>query len=114
MKYVLLGGQVVPTVRVGGGQWCAPEGKVRRAAAELNAVGMDRQDLVRIGPFRGAPPQECDEETPLRDTVPGPFGRTPHGVLGGAGGTGEIGEIGEIGEMVPEGAKVVVLRARAG
>lgn len=39
---------------------------MRRAAAELNAVGMDRQDLVRIGPFRGAPRQECTEETPLR------------------------------------------------
>ncbi|ADI06761.1 hypothetical protein SBI_03640 [Streptomyces bingchenggensis BCW-1] len=39
---------------------------MRRAAAELNAVGMDRQDLVRIGPFRGAPKQECNEEGPLR------------------------------------------------
>ncbi|MFF6803875.1 endonuclease domain-containing protein [Streptomyces sp. NPDC012616] len=64
--YVLLGGHVVATVRASGGQWSVPEGEVRRAAAELNAVGMDRQDLVRIGPFRGAPRQECDEETPLR------------------------------------------------
>lgn len=39
---------------------------MRRAATELNAVGMDRQDLVRIGPFRGAPRQECDKETLLR------------------------------------------------
>ncbi|MEE1806865.1 recombinase, partial [Streptomyces sp. BE133] len=39
---------------------------MRRAAAELNAVGMDRQDLVHIGAFRGAPRQECNEETPLR------------------------------------------------
>ncbi|MFI1537647.1 NucA/NucB deoxyribonuclease domain-containing protein [Streptomyces anandii] len=64
--YVLLGSHVVATVRVSGCQWSVPEDEVRRAAAELNAVGMDRQDLVRIGPFRGAPRQECDEETPLR------------------------------------------------
>ncbi|GHI02721.1 hypothetical protein Scel_10420 [Streptomyces cellostaticus] len=64
--YVLLGGHVVATVRASGGQWSVPEAEVRRAAAELNAVGMDRQDLVRIGPFRGAPGQECNEETPLR------------------------------------------------
>lgn len=64
--YVLLGGHVVATVRASGGQWGVPEGEVRRAAAELNAVWMDRRDLVRIGPFRGAPRQECDEETPLR------------------------------------------------
>ncbi|MGW0631267.1 endonuclease domain-containing protein, partial [Streptomyces sp. NPDC002758] len=64
--YVLLGGYVVATVRASGGQWSVPEVEVRRAAAELNAVGMDRQDLVRIGPFRGAPRQECNEETPLR------------------------------------------------
>lgn len=64
--YVLLGGHVVATVRASGGQWSVPEVEVRRAAAELNAVGMDRQDLVRIGPFRGAPRQEYNEETPLR------------------------------------------------
>ncbi|MCX4860780.1 endonuclease domain-containing protein [Streptomyces canus] len=64
--YVLLGGQLVATVRASGGQWSVPEIEVRRAAAELNAVRMDRQDLVRIGPFRGAPRQEGDEETPLR------------------------------------------------
>ncbi|GAA0354426.1 hypothetical protein GCM10010319_34500 [Streptomyces blastmyceticus] len=64
--YVLLGGHVVATVRASGGQWSVAEAEVRRAAAELNAVGMDRQDLVRIGPFRGAPRQECHEETPLR------------------------------------------------
>ncbi|MFE9096298.1 endonuclease domain-containing protein [Streptomyces sp. NPDC007264] len=66
MGYVLLGGHVVATVGVSGGQWSVPEARVRRAAAELNAVGMDPQDLVLIGPFRGAPRQECDEETPLR------------------------------------------------
>lgn len=64
--YVLLGGHVVATVGASNGQWNVPEVEVRRAAAELNAVGMDRQDLVRIGPFRGAPRQECNEETPLR------------------------------------------------
>ncbi|MFE2089207.1 hypothetical protein [Streptomyces sp. NPDC059460] len=66
MRYVLLGGNVVATVRASNGQWSVPEVEVRRAAAELNAVGMDRQDLVRVGPFRGAPRQECNEETPLR------------------------------------------------
>ncbi|MFK0296467.1 endonuclease domain-containing protein [Streptomyces sp. NPDC090442] len=64
--YVLLGGLVVATVRARGDQWSVREVEVRRAAADLNAVRMDRHDLVRIGPFRGAPRQECDEETPLR------------------------------------------------
>ncbi|MFJ8390673.1 endonuclease domain-containing protein [Streptomyces sp. NPDC094438] len=64
--YVLLGAHMVTTVRTSGGQWGVPEGQVRRAAAELNAVRMDRQDLVRIGPFRRAPRQECYEESPLR------------------------------------------------
>lgn len=63
--YVLLGGHVV-AVRASGDQWSVGEAEVRRAAAELNAVGMDRRDLVRIGPFRGVPGQECDEGTPLR------------------------------------------------
>ncbi|MCC4319597.1 endonuclease domain-containing protein [Streptomyces malaysiensis] len=66
MGYVLLGGHVVATVRASGGQWRVPEAEVRRAAAELNAVGMDRRDLVRIGPFRAAPGQENNEDTPLR------------------------------------------------
>ncbi|WAP54948.1 endonuclease domain-containing protein [Streptomyces sp. S465] len=64
--YVLLGGHVVATVRASRGQWSVAEAEVRRAAAELNAVEMDRQDLVRIGPFRTAPRQGSDEETPLR------------------------------------------------
>ncbi|MFI6685681.1 endonuclease domain-containing protein [Streptomyces sp. NPDC050485] len=64
--YVLLGGHAVATVRASGDQWSVPEAEVRRAAAELNAVRMDRQDVVRIGPFRGAPKQEYNEETPLR------------------------------------------------
>ncbi len=64
--YILLGGHVVATVRASGGQWSVAEAEVRRAAAELNAVGMDRQDLVRIGPFRGALRQERHEETLLR------------------------------------------------
>lgn len=66
MGHILLGSHVVATMRTSGAQWSVPEAEVRRAAAELNAVGMDRQDLVRIGPFRGAPRQERDEETPLR------------------------------------------------
>ncbi|OEJ55218.1 endonuclease domain-containing protein [Streptomyces agglomeratus] len=65
LGYVLLGGRVVTTVKAIGGQWSVPESEVRRAAAELNAVEMDRQDLVRIGPFRSAPKQEHMEETPL-------------------------------------------------
>ncbi|MGW6832458.1 endonuclease domain-containing protein [Streptomyces sp. NPDC054949] len=65
-RYVLLGGRVVAMVRAVNGQWSVPEVEVRRAAAELNAIGMDRRDLVRIGPFRGAPRQERNEETPLR------------------------------------------------
>ncbi|WP_438290496.1 endonuclease domain-containing protein [Streptomyces sp. HUAS TT7] len=64
--YVLLGAHAVATVTTSGGQCSVVEARVHRAAAELNAVGMDRQDLVRIGPFRGVPRQECHEETPLR------------------------------------------------
>ncbi|MCX5318051.1 endonuclease domain-containing protein [Streptomyces sp. NBC_00154] len=64
--YVLLGSRVVATVKVSGGRWSVPESEVRRAAAELNAVEMDRQDLVRIGPFRDGPKQEHNEGTPLR------------------------------------------------
>ncbi|MFH8559469.1 hypothetical protein [Streptomyces sp. NPDC017988] len=64
--YVLLGCHVVATVRTSGGQWRVPKVDVRRAAAELKAVGMDRHDLVRIGPFREAPRQEYPEDTPLR------------------------------------------------
>ncbi|MFI0967656.1 endonuclease domain-containing protein [Streptomyces sp. NPDC021080] len=64
--YVLLGGRVVATVKAGDGQWSVPETEVRRAARELNAVEMDCQDLVRIGPFRGAPKKECIEGTLLR------------------------------------------------
>ncbi|MEW2118287.1 hypothetical protein AB0945_24465 [Streptomyces sp. NPDC005474] len=55
--YVLLGGHVVATVGASGGQWSVSEIEVRRAAEALNAVGMDRQDLIGIGPFRGAPGQ---------------------------------------------------------
>ncbi|GAA2973186.1 endonuclease domain-containing protein [Streptomyces enissocaesilis] len=64
--HVLLGARVVGTVRAGGGQWSVSEIEVRRAAAELNAVEMDGQDLVRIGPFRDVPQQEYGENTPLR------------------------------------------------
>ncbi|MFE5546119.1 endonuclease domain-containing protein [Streptomyces sp. NPDC056534] len=41
------------TMKSDGGRWGVPEAAVRRAAAELNAVEVDRRDLVRIGPFRG-------------------------------------------------------------
>ncbi|MBT2545255.1 recombinase [Streptomyces sp. ISL-44] len=64
--YVLLGGRVVETMEANDGQWSVPECEVRRAAAELNTVEMDRQDLVRIGPFRGATQQEFNEGTLLR------------------------------------------------
>lgn len=64
--YVLLGGCAVATVKAGGGRWSVVETEVRRAAAELNAVEMDRRDLVRIGPFRDGAKQEHHEETPLR------------------------------------------------
>ncbi|KNB52276.1 endonuclease domain-containing protein [Streptomyces caatingaensis] len=64
--YVLLGGRVVPTRRAGNGQWAVREFEVHRAAAELNAMRVDRQDLVRVGPFRGAPGQERHEEARLR------------------------------------------------
>ncbi|MDX2565418.1 endonuclease domain-containing protein [Streptomyces sp. TX20-6-3] len=64
--YVLLGSRVVATVPAGGGQWSVPEVEVRRAAAELNSVGVDRRELVRIGPFRGAPRQGHREGTLLR------------------------------------------------
>lgn len=63
--YVLLGGRVVATVQTGG-QWGVAENKVRRAAEELNAVEMDRQNLLRIGPFRHLPQQAQNEGTPLR------------------------------------------------
>ncbi|MFG2951434.1 endonuclease domain-containing protein [Streptomyces adustus] len=64
--YVLLGAHAVATVRAADGRWSVAEAEVRRAAAELHAVGMDRQDLVRVGPFRGAPRQEGGEWSPLR------------------------------------------------
>ncbi len=66
--YVLLGSRVVATVETGGGRWGVAEREVRRAAADLNAVEMDRRKLVRVGPFRGAqvPEPERDEDTPLR------------------------------------------------
>ncbi|MER7193871.1 hypothetical protein [Streptomyces flaveolus] len=66
LGYVLLGGHVVAMVRASGGRWSVPEVEVRRAAAELSAVGMDRQDLLRVGPFRRVPRQGCDEAASLR------------------------------------------------
>ncbi|WP_327575675.1 endonuclease domain-containing protein [Streptomyces sp. NBC_00145] len=64
--YVLLGSCVVATVRASGGQWSVSEIEVRRAAAELSAVELDRRDLVRVGPFGGAPKQGHAEGMPLR------------------------------------------------
>ncbi|MEU2159088.1 endonuclease domain-containing protein [Streptomyces sp. NPDC019396] len=61
--YVLLGARVVAA---SGGQRGVSEVEVRRAAAELNAVEVEGGDLVRIGPFRGAPAQEHMEGMPLR------------------------------------------------
>lgn len=63
--HILLGSHVAATVRASSGQWSVPEAEVRRAAGKLNAVRMDRQDLVRIGPFRRAPRWESHEGTPL-------------------------------------------------
>ncbi|MFE2720267.1 endonuclease domain-containing protein [Streptomyces mirabilis] len=64
--YVLLGRCVVPMLRASGGRWRVAEFEVRRAALELSAVEMDREDLVRIGPFGGVAKQEHGEGTPLR------------------------------------------------
>ncbi|MFJ8589497.1 endonuclease domain-containing protein [Streptomyces sp. NPDC093595] len=63
--YDLLGSHVVAAVAQGGG-WGVPEAEVRRAAAELNAVEMDRRDLVRVGPFGGVPLQQHSEGILLR------------------------------------------------
>ena len=58
--YVLLGSRVVATVRASGGQWSVPEVEVRRAAAELNAVGMDRDSASgstrKVSRLRGSRP----------------------------------------------------------
>ncbi|MFJ3762991.1 hypothetical protein [Streptomyces sp. NPDC090080] len=53
-------------MRTGVGLWGVVEVEVRQAAAYLNAVAMDEQDLVRVGPFRRMPVQERDSDTPLR------------------------------------------------
>ncbi|MGV9941377.1 endonuclease domain-containing protein [Streptomyces sp. NPDC003401] len=88
--YVLLGSRVVVTTRASDGRWGVREIEVRRAAAELNAVRMDGQDLVRVGPFRGMP--QYGEGTPLRWRQritcelqePDGFGRTARGEAGRA------------------------------
>lgn len=51
--YVLLGSRAVTMSPADGGQWAVAENEVRRSAAELSAMKIDSQDLVRIGPFRG-------------------------------------------------------------
>ncbi|MGW6262992.1 endonuclease domain-containing protein [Streptomyces sp. NPDC055085] len=63
--YVLLAGRVVMTVRAGSDRRRVQAVEVGRAAAELAAVEMDRQDLVRIGPFSG-PQREPGEGMLLR------------------------------------------------
>src|SRR5258708_26040958 len=64
--YVLLGGHVVATVRASGGQWSVPAVEVRRAAAELNAVGVDQPDPGRNGPVPGSAPHGDNPETAPR------------------------------------------------
>ncbi|MFH8443615.1 endonuclease domain-containing protein [Streptomyces sp. NPDC018026] len=64
--YVLLGCRVVTAVQVDGGRWGVPETQVREAAAELNAVRLDRRDLVRVGPFRVSQGPAYDGEARMR------------------------------------------------
>ncbi|MEU2739934.1 endonuclease domain-containing protein [Streptomyces sp. NPDC007095] len=64
--YVLLGQRVVAMVEASGGSWGVVEFEVRRAAVELSAVEVDHRDLVRVGPFGGAPKQGHLEGTLLR------------------------------------------------
>ncbi|MEW1914319.1 endonuclease domain-containing protein [Kitasatospora sp. NPDC085895] len=63
--YGLLGGRVVATVKASYGWWGVSQAEVRRAAAELNAVGVNCQDLVRVGPFRRVPESEPGRGTLL-------------------------------------------------
>ncbi|MEU6970979.1 endonuclease domain-containing protein [Kitasatospora aureofaciens] len=64
--YVLLGARAVATVRGPGGRWNVAETDVRRAATELNAVEVNREDLVRVGPFRGSQNSERNDPPTLR------------------------------------------------
>ncbi|GAA3957935.1 hypothetical protein GCM10022384_08670 [Streptomyces marokkonensis] len=61
--YVLVGCRVVTAVQAGGHRWRVSEAQVREAAAELNAVRMDRRDLVRVGPFRASRGHAHDDES---------------------------------------------------
>ncbi|KPI12743.1 hypothetical protein OV450_8376, partial [Actinobacteria bacterium OV450] len=63
--YVVLGARVVAAVRADDGRWGVAEVEVRQAALGLNSVGMDGRDLVRIGPFGGAPKRESGGGTLL-------------------------------------------------
>ncbi|MEW1566066.1 endonuclease domain-containing protein [Streptomyces sp. NPDC093509] len=63
--YVLLADRVVTTGQVGSDRWSVLAVEVGRAAADLTAMEMDRQDLVRIGPF-GGPKREPGEGILLR------------------------------------------------
>ncbi|MEN3585324.1 endonuclease domain-containing protein [Streptomyces sp. ZYX-F-203] len=77
--YVLLGGCLVPTTEIDDGRWGVAESEVRRAAAELSALRVDRRDLVRVGPFRGTSAPDRDTGTPpsWRRRVATELRRTP-------------------------------------
>jgi hypothetical protein len=61
---VLLGSRVVSTLPGTDGAWLVPEAGVREAAAELNAIVVDTDDLVRVGPFRGRVRAGQNESSP--------------------------------------------------
>jgi hypothetical protein len=64
--YVLLGSRVVPTVLGADGVRLVPEAGVREAAAELNTIEVDGEDLVRVAPFRSRVSAGQNEGTALR------------------------------------------------
>ncbi len=62
LGYLPLGATVV-RLEANDGRGAVYEVEVRRAAAELNAIRVDRRDLVRIGPFGDVPKNEYDGPT---------------------------------------------------
>lgn len=50
--YILLGSNLVPTVKDADGRWHVEGADVRRAAAELGSVRVNRNALVHVGPCR--------------------------------------------------------------
>ncbi|MBV9023358.1 MAG: recombinase [Streptomycetaceae bacterium] len=50
--YILLGSHLVPTVQNADGRWHVHGADVRRAAAELGSLKVDRNALVHVGPCR--------------------------------------------------------------